>query len=478
LSNPFNILISIEYPREGALIEDGFVYGPEKSAIYFVPLSVEGDFIIPSSVTSIGDRAFFNCSGLASVPIPSSVTSIGNEAFANCTGLTSVVIPSSVTSIGDKAFGHSGVKDLIIQDCDTEIAIGSDVLVSAPVENLYIGRNLSYGRNYTISTEVKSVIIGNRVTSLPDYAFSFSEKLTALTIGSSVKSIGTGAFSYCTSLVKVIMPDSVTLIGDRAFFNCSGLASVAIGNSVQTIGTEAFSGCTGLTSVTIPSSVTSIGKYAFSGCTGLLKVAYPSGLSYPFDRATPIEYPREGAYVEDGFVYGPEKSVIYFAPQSVKGKFIIPMSVTSIGDFAFSDCTDLSEVIISDSIGDYAFSGCTGVTEIIISNSVTSIGMRAFAHCRGLSSVTIPSSVTSIGDGAFAECSGMKDFIIEDGETEITIGSDVLDSVQVENLYSGRNWSYRENYPLSTEVKSVIIGDLVTSLPDYAFYLCDALSSV
>ena len=154
----------------------------------------------------------------------------------------------------------------------------------------------SNGQSYVFEgTNLKSLTIGDNVTTIPPCAFAGCSGLTSVTIPNSVtsigkeafcgcsgltsvsipqkvESVGSGAFSSCTGLTSVIIPNSITSIEAYVFEYCSGLTSVTIPNSVTTIGEGAFSYCYGLTSVTIPNSVTSIGEGAFFGCSGLTTV--------------------------------------------------------------------------------------------------------------------------------------------------------------------------------------------------------------
>jgi len=233
------------------------------------------------SVTSIGDKAFYNCSGLTSVTIPNSVTSIGYFAFCECKKLTSVTIPNSVTSIGNYAFDScSGL---------TSVTIGSGVT------NIGISA-------FRYCSGLTSVTIPNSVTSIGDYAFFECEKLTSVTIPNSVTSIGNYAFWYCSGLTSVTIPNSVTSIGDFAFYECKKLTSVTIPNSVTYIGGSAFENCSRLTSVTIPNSVTSIGSYAFYNCSGLTSITIPNSVTSIGDNAFDgVDIPTVISLIENPF---------------------------------------------------------------------------------------------------------------------------------------------------------------------------------
>ena len=346
--------------------------------------------VIPSTVTSIGESAFSNCSSLTSVTIPNSVTSIGVCAFLRCSGLTSITIPNSVDSIGHYAF----------QNCSglTSITIGNSVTS--------IG-----GCAFSYCSGLTSVTIPNSVTSIDTAAFWGCSGLTSITIPNSVTSIGYKAFEGCSSLTSVTIPNSVTNIGNWAFYNCSGLTSVTIGNSVTNIGGCAFYNCSGLTSVTIGNSVTSIGSSAFYNCSGLTSITIPNSMT----------------------------SIGYDAFRGCSGltSITIPNSVTSIGICAFQGCSGLTSIVVEAGNTHYdSRNNCNAIirTELnqlvqgckttVIPSTVTSIGNYAFSGCSGLTSVTIPNSVTSIGHEAFRNCSELNDVKIKGCNT--TIGTNAF----------------------------------------------------
>lgn len=212
-----------------------------------------GALSIPSSVTnngttyavtSIGDFAFYYCSGLTSVIIPNSVNSIGSYVFCNCGGLTTFTIPNSVSSIGYGAF----------QSCNS----------------------------------LTSVNLPNSLIAIEDYTFENCISLTAINIPDSLTSIGHGVFMGCSSLLSANIPNSVTSIGTHAFHNCSSLIAVNIPDSITTINNATFCNCSNLTSVIIPQSVNTIGWRAFYNCSNLDTVfmmpsAAPSLGSNTFD---------------------------------------------------------------------------------------------------------------------------------------------------------------------------------------------------
>ena len=309
---------------------------------------------IPDSVTSIGECAFCDCTSLTSVTIPDSVTDIGGSAFSGCTSLTSVTIPDSVTSIGSYAFAYcTSLTSVTIPDNVTEIGsyafynCTSLTSVTIPDSVTSIGESAFEG-----CTSLTSVTIPDSVTSIGNFAFERCTSLTSVTIPDSVTSIGSYAFLNCTSLTSVTIPESVTSIGSSAFARCTSLTSVTIPDSVTSIGSSAFEYCASLTSVTIPDSVTSIGSSAFRGCTNLTSITVG-------ENNTAYKSMDGNLYAKDG------KTLIQYAIGKTDTSFIIPDSVTSIGECAFCDCTSLTSVTIPDSvtsIGSYAFYNCTRLT--------------------------------------------------------------------------------------------------------------------
>jgi hypothetical protein len=205
----------------------------------------------PNGLTTIADRAFYKCYSLTDVTIPEAVTKIGTYAFADCVGFVHVTIPESVKELGSYAF--------------TACSLLETVDIKAPLTELPTG--VLYN-----SSSLVDVNLPKTLTSLGESAFEGCTDLTEITLPASVTKIDPYAFADCASLTNITIPAAVTTIGELAFYNCRVLPSITIPNNVTTIGYLAFALCLKLPSITIPAAVTSIDDKAFAYCDALKTV--------------------------------------------------------------------------------------------------------------------------------------------------------------------------------------------------------------
>ena len=439
------------------------------------------------NVTSIGEEAFYGCSGVTSITIPNSVTSIGYSAFSN-TGIYNdesnwenglLYIDNCLVEVDDNIEGTCSIKEgtRIIAEGAFRYCKGL-TSVTIPNSVTSIGESTFYGcRGLT------SIIIPNSVTSIGNDAFEGCSGLTSITIPNSVTSIGVSAFRYCYGLTSVVwnakncsdfnssfshscsqitsftFGNEVEYIPKSLCYGMSKLTEMTIPNSVTSIGESTFYGCSGLTSVTIPNSVTSIGDYAFKSCSGLTSITIPNSVIYIGDGA--------------------------FISCSGLTSVTIPNSVTSIGSSAFRDCSGLTSVTIPNSvtsIGESTFYGCSGLTSITIPNSVTSIGEEAFSSCSSLTSVTIPNSVTSIGEDAFYDTgiynnnSNWDNGVLYIDNCLIEAKSDVVKGSYT--IKKGTRIIGSSAFYGCSGLTEVTIPNSVTSIGRRAFYGCSGLTEV
>ena len=244
----------------------------------------------------------------------------------------------------------------------------------------------------------------------------------------SVTSIGDWAFYGCSSLTAITIPESVKSIGRFAFSRCSSLTSITISEGVQILGDYAFSYCSALTSVTIPSSITGIGASVFSSSTGgelIVNCNIPSASS-----------DSQGAFSGSNF-----------------SKVIIGDGVTSIGDYAFYDCSSLTSLTLPESvtsIGDGAFCNCSGLTgDLLLPESLVSIGELAFYGCIGYNGkLVIGSNVREIKDIAFTRSTSIGNSNIENKYYFLNFSEVICKSIVVPSAVAAHSesWSYSTLY--------------------------------
>ena len=228
-----------------------------KAIITDVNTNISGDITIPASlggytVTTIGDRAFYECNRLTGVTVPEGVVEIGEAAFGFCQKLANVSLPTTVKTIADGAFSDCIKLDGITIPDSVEV-IGD--LAFSNCDN------------------INEVVIPNSVTRLGEYAFGWCNRLSKVTVGNGVSVINAGVFFDCQNLDSVKLGNNVASIDDLAFYNAQ-ISNISIPNGVTRIGNSAFENCYKLEQITLPKTVENIDNYAFCNCSLLSVVWY------------------------------------------------------------------------------------------------------------------------------------------------------------------------------------------------------------
>ena len=247
--------------------ENNIIYSNDGSVLVVYPQNDSAEsFKIPSTVTTIGESAFYGCDQLETVTIGEGVTSIEKSAFAGCSSLARADLPDGLTSIGDDAF----------IDCVSMTYVGIPSSVTSIGKAAFVGckalSSFSVSEQNGYYSDINGDLYDKDALVLLYYAQGKAD--VAFTIRDGVKSVGDYAFYGCESLTSVTMPDSLEKIGKYAFSGCKSLENVSTGSGLTSIEERAFNDCSSLEKFVVPASAYSIGAFAFSDCSSLTEVVF------------------------------------------------------------------------------------------------------------------------------------------------------------------------------------------------------------
>ena len=380
----------------GFRVKDGIVQSYPKEDKLVIPDNVHtltsifayDDFIssvkIPSSVTRIGESAFYDCDDLNDVTIPGSVRTIEKYAFGCCSGLERVVLEEGVVELKESVFEACPLTEITLPKSLRCVGLSSIGDFEIPTDEH--GLQIRDGILFSVPKPVKGHFV------IPD----------------GVRVIGSDVFTECEELTQVTIPQSVVSISDNAFAGCSALKTVALPEGLEYVGVRAFAGCSSLESIVIPKGVQYIGAYAFGPCTSALNYLK----FYACEKLKQVVLLSQLGIVPAGL----------FNNCCALEEVSLPDTAAEIGDCAFSGCSALKELRLPAQlkrIGDYAFARCRSLVQLDISDTVTEIGNRAFEDCSALPEMRLPAQLKRIGYRAFQKCRSLTKLDIPDTVTEV-----------------------------------------------------------
>ncbi len=363
---------------------------------------------LPQKLSTIGARAFIECLSLTDVTLNEGLTSIGNNAFKGCTKLTKLTVNSialedikSILKYGtygdvvgyDEPFHTAGTAadgiEVVFGESCTRIPANMFYAFSGP-------ENAANIVSVSISDETQ-----NGVSEIGSNAFRSCTSLESFDFGSAV-TIGTGAFESCTGLKSFNWSEKLASIGSDAFKGCTKIASLSLPASLTAIDKEAFKGCTNLSSISFPAGLTSIGDSAFVDCVNLTELTLPEKLTSLgkecFRGCTGISTVNVNSValedIKSILKYGTYGDVVgYYQPFCGIGTAGTGVTVS------FSDtCTRIPANMF------HAYSGADTspvINKLIVGKGVTEIGDNAFTNCDELSEIIFNCPTPTMAENMF-----------------------------------------------------------------------------
>lgn len=429
------------------------------------------------TLTSIGERAFYECSNLLTLRLPEGLTEIGRYAFYKCGTMYSVTMPTSITNmsqIGSAAFWDCNSLYEIYNLGNLELTIGeySDTDLGYRAKDVYTSLDAAS----RFSTDIKGNIFYDDATDGLTLIRYISTE-TTYAIPDDVTTIQKAAFKDRNDMVEITLNSGLKKIGDEAFMNATGFDHLRITQEGLVVGESAFNGCSTITSLEILADGVNLGSNCFSNCSNLVSINIDADNLNISDAFRSLTLPQTFRIKTSGsrftltfsgcsgikeFILDGDNNTIYYAfPKASVESVTINGNNTSIEQMAFEkclslktftvnggncalgaaifrDCTNLETITvtggISSEIGGSAFSGCSSLKEFNYFGSLQVVGQFAFKNCTSLKNVEFGASLTSIGKEAFRGCTSLETVVFDESSTpsieeKAFMGCTLLESV-------------------------------------------------
>ncbi len=423
------------------------------------------ELVVANGVSSIGTRAFMNCSMITTADIADSVERIDEYAFMGCVNLQELQLPANLTTFGMYALYDcdslttlhlpatvSSIRYSALSACDhlQEITVDENNQTYISQDGILYNKGMQKLIVYPAGKEDLAYTMPESVIGAFPYAFTGVRFLEEVVFAPTSTAVSSSVFQDAGSIVTVTLPETITYIDSYAFYGCTALQNINIPSGVTKINKEAFRNCKALTTIALPDLLTTIGDYAFSGCSALEQVSLnPESClqkigEYAFNCCTmlkEIRIPDAVSEIKEGtFSACYSLARVIFSDKCEleiigNSAFVctaltsihIPDSVHTIGALAFADPLQIAKVLMSfvtltgneNPLSDIEYTSSLKSVTFGTASQLKNIGAEAFYKCVSLTDFAIPSGVTSINKSTFAGCSALSEFVIPETVTSI-----------------------------------------------------------
>lgn len=515
-----------------------------------------GDVVVPEGVTVISPYAFAKRTDITSISLPTSLTEIGDDAFYGCSALTAFTV----------AEGNKGFKavDGVLYTADGEKLLCYPAAKNATSYTLPDGVKTIGPRAFAYNTTLSEIKLNDGFTAIEDKAFIKCAALKSLTLPNTVESIGKEAFADCTAIAALVLPDGLKTMDKTSFAGCTALKKLTLAGDFAGMSGDILSAFSGVTELTLGEKLTGLDTMALLYIEDIQSLTVEEG-NPDFKVSTDAVLNGDGTGLL--FYYG--KGISYTIPQGVKyigvsafedaqslEKVTLPQSLTEIRDGAFNGCAALKEINLDNitkvsaiafegcegikeqidalfdrvkpytaaaftapvsedetqtkdglilsadgkmviaytpadgqtactvpdgvvSIGEGVFSGATNLKAVTLPEGLVELGYRAFYGCTGIESIKLPTTLSAIGDEAFSGCTALTaiEYPESYGHKEIC---SLYSKYFVESKHRSKGALYLGSYLLAVDKNAVgilSVKDGTTCIADMAFYNCKRLTS-